>query len=225
MPLVRSKEPFEIETVLARVRQAVSPYPKAGMFELYERGHTSLFAQLAGCMLSIRSLDEVVVPVALKLLDRAPNAKSMLKLSVSEIEEMIASVTFAGQKARWLSMLAQQAQERYGGEIPADPEVLTSFTGIGPKCAHLALGVACQQPFISVDIHVHRICNRWGYVSESTPEKTLKALEAILPKAYWIEINALLVPFGKHICTGKLPQCSTCPLEAMCQQVAVERHR
>jgi endonuclease III len=57
---------------------------------------------------------------------------------------------------------------------------------------------------------------------EKTPEKTMAALQQKLPREYWIDINRLLVPFGKHICTGSLPKCSICPVLAMCQQVGVE---
>ena len=110
----------------------------------------------------------------------------------------------------------------YDGNLPCDSEILLSFPGVGPKCAHLVLGIACGQPSISVDIHVHRVTNRWGYVKASTPEKTMTALEAKLPREHWIDINRLLVPFGKHICTGERPRCSTCPVLDMCQQVGVE---
>ena len=89
----------------------------------------------------------------------------------------------------------------------------------------MALGVACGLPFISVDVHVHRVTNRWGYVAASTPEKTLAELEAKLPKGHWVDINRLLVPFGKHVCTGKAPKCSTCPVLAYCRQVGVTEHR
>lgn len=89
---------------------------------------------------------------------------------------------------------------------------MLDFKGVGVKCAHLTLGIACGQPSISVDVHVHRVINRWGYVQTKTPEKTTVALETELPKKYWTEINSLLVPFGKHICTGKLPHCSNCSL-------------
>lgn len=71
----------------------------------------------------------------------------------------------------------------------------------------------------------HRLTNRWGLVTAKTPEKTLVALEAKLPKEHWVDINRLLVPFGKHICTGNLPKCSTCPVLEMCQQVRVTKHR
>jgi endonuclease-3 len=103
--------------------------------------------------------------------------------------------------------------------------VLLSFHGVGPKCANLTLGIACGLPLIGVDIHVHRVTNRWGYVETATPEKTMAALQEELPPPYWIEINALLVPFGKHVCTGTRPKCSTCPLLAMCRQVGVTSHR
>ena len=118
---------------------------------------------------------------------------------------------------------AASAAAREGGA--AGEEVLLSFRGVGPKCANLALGIACGKPGIAVDIHVHRVVNRWGYVRAEAPEKTMRALVDRLPKSYWIEINSLLVPFGKHICKGTLPRCSTCPVLSMCQQVGVDRHR
>lgn len=116
-------------------------------------------------------------------------------------------------------------ETQFGGVLPGDRDVLLSFAGVGPKCANLVLGVACGTPVISVDIHVHRVTGRWGYVKASTPEKTLLALETTLPQEYWITINRLLVPFGKHICTGNRPRCSICPVLEMCRQVGVEEHR
>jgi endonuclease-3 len=100
-----------------------------------------------------------------------------------------------------------------------------SFHGVGIKCANLVLGIACKQPCVAVDVHVHRVTNRWGYVETRTPEETTQALTAKLPRRFWIEINRLLVPFGKHICTGVLPHCSTCPVLEMCRQVGVKAHR
>ena len=104
-------------------------------------------------------------------------------------------------------------------------EGLTTFRGVGPKIAALTLAVGFGRPAICVDIHVHRIVNRWGYVATTTPEATMAALAAQLPERYWIEINERLVPFGKHICTAARPKCSTCPLLAMCRQVGVVEPR
>jgi endonuclease-3 len=149
----------------------------------------------------------------------------MSKLTYEELDALINLSTFHERKASQILTIARRALEEYNGEIPCDAEILMSFAGVGPKCAHLVLGIACGEPFISVDIHVHRVTNRWGYVRAVTPEKTMAALETKLPRRHWIEINRLLVPFGKHICTGDLPHCSTCPVLEMCQQVGVKAHR
>ena len=218
------KKPFDIRRALKLIDQAILPYKKAAMFELAEDGFNSTFEQLAACMISIRTFDEVTIPVARRLFERARTPEQMVKLSVEEIDALIQQSTFHERKAAQILEMAQRAVNEFDGELPCDEEVLLSFSGVGPKCAHLVLGVACGEPFISVDIHVHRVTNRWGYVSASTPEKTMIALEANLPKRYWVEINRLLVPFGKHICTGSLPRCSTCPVLDICQQVGVKKH-
>ena len=213
--------PFDIDLVIERLRQAVQPYPKAAMFELAAQGYDSLFEQLVACVISIRTYDEVSVPVAQQLFAQARTPAAIAQLSVAAITQLIQQSTFADRKAQQIKAIAQQILTDYDGELPADPAVLSSFNGVGPKCTHLALGVALGHPCISVDIHVHRVTNRWGYVQTKTPEKTMKALEEKLPQRYWVEINRLLVPFGKHICQGSRPKCSTCPLSSMCAQVGV----
>lgn len=214
-----SKQPFEIEQVIARIREAVQEFPKAAMFELYEDGYQSLFEQLISCLISVRTYDEVSLPVSRRLFERARTPEEIAQLSIAEIQTLIQDCTYPEQKAQQIHTIAQQILTEYQGELPADLDVLLKFKGIGVKCAHLALGIACHQPYISVDTHVHRITNRWGYVQTKTPEKTTIALTAKLPKQYWIEINQLLVPFGKHICTGKRPHCATCPVLEWCEQI------
>jgi endonuclease-3 len=195
------------------------------MFELAERGHRSLFEQLVGCIISIRTRDEVSLPVSLELFVKASTPAAVAKLSVDRIDALIRASTFHRGKAETIRAIARRAVDEFDGKLPCDVDVLTSFKGVGPKCANLALGIACGQSRIGVDIHVHRVTNRWGVISASSPEQTMLALERILPKRYWVEINRLLVPFGKHICTGKLPKCSTCPVLEYCRQVGVTAHR
>ena len=219
------KLPFDIDEVMRRIRSAVADVPDAAMFALRDLGYGTLFQQLVACIISIRTTDEVSLPTALALLEQAPTPKDVLALDVKEIDAAIHSATFHGPKAAQIHAIARRAVEEFGGELPADAEVLQSFAGVGPKCANLALGVARNVPRISVDVHVWRVVNRWGYVAASTPEKTEQALERVLPKKYWIEINRLLVPFGKHICTGVRPKCSTCPVLEYCRQVGVTSHR
>lgn len=219
------KRPFDLSAMLKKIEKAVAAYPKAAMFDLYERGYTTLFEQLISCIISIRTLDETTIPVSLRLFEKARTPEALLKLSPAELENLLYGCTFPGQKAYTMLGIAKAAEEQYDGALPADFESLTALKGVGPKCANLALGVSGGLPGISVDVHVHRVVNRWGLVHTSTPEQTMQALEETVPKRKWIDINRLLMPFGKHICTGPLPHCSTCPVLDYCQQAGVTKHR
>jgi endonuclease III len=219
------KKPFDIALAMRRIKTAVKPWPKAAMFELAEEGFNTTFEQLVACIISIRTYDEVSLPVSRKLFERARTPLEISQLTYDQLDTLIRPSTFHERKTTQILEIARQTLDKFEGSLPCDREVLMSFAGVGPKCANLALGIACGEPVISVDVHVHRVTNRWGYVQASTPEKTLLGLEKKLPQPYWIEINRLLVPFGKHICTGSLPHCSTCPVLEMCQQVGVKAHR
>ncbi len=220
------KKRFDIDEVMRRLRLTVKPYTPAAMFQLYDEGFKSVFEILAGCIISIRTLDEVTLTTSRRLFEAARTPAEVAALSPGKIDQLIATCTFHGPKSRTIHAIAAEAATKFGGKVPCDFDVLTSFSGVGPKCANLVLGVACQQPHgVAVDIHVHRVTNRWGYVSALTPEKTMEELEEKLPRKYWIEINKLLVPFGKFICTGRAPKCSTCPVLAYCRQVGVAEHR
>jgi endonuclease-3 len=221
------KRPFRFGVVLRRIRERLqaSKLADAAMFELAERGHRSLFEQLVGCIISIRTRDEVSLPVALRLFEHAATPAAIAKLPVTRIDGLIRASTFHRGKAETIRAIAKRTVDEFGGSLPCDVAVLTSFKGVGAKCANLALGIACGQARIGVDIHVHRVTNRWGVVAARSPEQTMLALEETLPKRYWVEINRLLVPFGKHVCTGKLPKCSTCPVLEYCRQVGVTTHR
>jgi endonuclease-3 len=195
------------------------------MFALAEEGHRSLFEQLVACILSVRTRDEVSLEAARRLFTAAPGPGQVARLDRAKLDRLIRDTAFHRAKAGQILEIARRTVAEHGGRLPCDEAVLHGFRGVGPKCAHLALGIACGERLISVDIHVHRVTNRWGYVSAPTPERTMAELMRKLPRRYWVEINALLVPFGKHICTGRLPKCSTCPVLDMCAQVGVGRHR
>lgn len=219
------KVPFDVDVAFERIEEAIAPFPKAALFQLKEDGFGSVFEQLIACLLSIRTYDEVAYPATKRLFKAARTPAEVVALSVEEIDRLINPCTFHEAKAPQILAIAKRTVEEFGGVLPCSEEVLLSLRGIGPKCAHLTLGIACDEPFIGVDVHVDRVTNRWGYVEAKTPEKTMAALEKKLPTDKWASINRLLVPFGKHICTGQMPRCSTCPVLSMCAQVGVSKHR
>lgn len=220
-----AKRPFDIDEMVRRIRHEVKQFADAAMFDLADQGYATPFHQLAACVISIRTFDEVSLPAAIRLFKVAPTPEKVSNLSVRRIAELIRPATFADTKAQNIRDMAKRVVEEFDGELPCDFDVMTSFRGVGPKCANLTLGIACGATTISVDIHVHRVTNRWGFVQSMTPEGTRESLERVLPRKYWVEINRLLVPFGKHVCTGRLPKCSTCPVLEFCRQIGVTEHR
>lgn len=220
-----NKVHFDVDTVFELLPAAVSPYPKAALFELYDDGFRDPFEILVACIISIRTRDEATIRIARRLLAIARTPRELLALSSSDLVAGLEGVSFAAAKASNIVAIARLCVESYGDRLPCDYAVLTALPGVGPKCANLVLGIACGVARIGVDIHVHRVTNRWGYVQAASPEATLAALERKLPRSYWVAINRLLVPFGKHVCTGSRPHCTSCPIEPMCAQVGVADHR
>jgi endonuclease III len=219
------KLPFDIDAVVRRIRKAVEPFPKAALFELAERGFQTPFQQLVACIISIRTTDEVMLPTAIQLFGHASTPAEVARMTVDQIDALIHACAFHYGKAGQIRDIAERLVAEHGGKLRCDEALMLSFRGVGPKCTNLVMGVACGEPRIGVDIHVHRVTNRWGYVAAPTPDATMAQLQETLPRRYWIEINRLLVPFGKHVCTGRLPRCSTCPVLPWCHQVGVEKHR
>jgi endonuclease III len=217
---VTAKRPFDVDLAMDRVREAVRPFPRAMLFQLYDEGHTSPFEVLVACLISVRTRDETSLLMARQLFAVGRTPAQLAEMDINTIDALIGKCAFHLVKSEQINTMARLVVEEHAGTLPCSFEEMTSFPGIGPKCANLALGIACGQPRIGVDIHVHRITNRWGFLkpSTSTPEATMHALEARLPQKYWVEINALLVPFGKHICTPVAPKCPICPLLDMCEQ-------
>jgi len=218
--------PFDADRAIPLLRAAVHPYPPPALYQLAYAGFTSLFEQLVACIVSVRTFEEVTLPTCRTLFAHARTPAAVSALTVPQIARLIAPCTFHQPKAERIHALARRTVAEFAGVLPCDFGVLTSFAGVGPKCANLAIGIACPTPHgIPVDVHVHRVANRWGIVRTATPQKTMAHLEAILPKRYWMEINRLLVPFGKFVCTANAPRCSTCPLRDMCRQIGVTSSR
>ena len=186
------KAPFDIDLVFRLLRQAVAALPKAAVFELRDRGYGTPFEQLVAALISARTRDETTIPVCLRLFAEARTPGAMAALDEARLVALLHGATFPEPKARDILTLSRRIAA--AGAVPDSVEGLTALRGVGPKIAALTLGVGFGVPAISVDIHVHRIVNRWGYVAAATPERTMRALAAVLPERYWIELNERLVP-------------------------------
>jgi len=183
------------------------------------------FKVLVSCILSLRTQDRTTAEASARLFGLAGCPADMLSLSPEVIEEAIYPVGFYRNKARAILGICSALLERHEGKVPDYMEELLGLPGVGRKTANLVLTIGYGKPGICVDTHVHRITNRWGYVSTRDPEETETALRNKLPKRYWIEINDLLVTFGQNQCRPVSPICSSCPVNSYCDRIGVTKHR
>jgi len=183
------------------------------------------WAVLVSTILSLRTKDDVTRATSKTLLAKAPNPKKMLKLTADEIAKLAYPAGFYRTKAAQLHRIAGILLEKYGGQVPADMDALLALPGVGRKTANLVLTEAFDMDGICVDIHVHRISNRTGWISTGNPEATEMTLRKILPKKYWKRINGLLVFYGQHVCRPVSPFCSRCVIKKYCSRTGVERSR
>ena len=208
-----------------RTLQRLSPTWRAtALAEVAAQWHDP-FRVLIACLLSLRTKDETTGPAAARLFALADTPEAMRWLSPRAIERAIYPVGFYRTKARVLRDVSRDLIARYGGSVPDDIDALLTLKGVGRKTANLVVTQGFHKPGICVDVHVHRISNRWGYVRTKTPEETEMALRRRLPRRYWIGYNDLLVSFGQNICLPVSPHCSRCPIRAGCPRTGVARSR
>ncbi|KAK9675267.1 Helix-hairpin-helix motif [Popillia japonica] len=152
-----------------------------------------------------------------KLREYGCNVENILKISNEKLGELIYPVSFWKRKVQYIKKSTEILNSKYNNDIPNTIEGLCKLPGVGPKMAHLCMQIAWNEVTgIGVDTHVHRISNRVGWVKTKTPEETRKALEKLLPKELWIEVNQLLVGFGQQICQPVKPLCSSCLNNKIC---------
>lgn len=183
------------------------------------------FRLLVACVISLRTKDAVTAAASARLFAVADTPAALAQLEEDRIARHIFPAGFYRTKARQLRAIARRLVADHGGAVPPRREDLLALPGVGRKTANLVLGLGFGIPAICVDTHVHRISNRLGLVATSTPEATEKALEGVLPRKFWIDINDLLVTFGQHICHPTSPRCSLCPLARRCPRLGVSRSR
>ena len=214
----------KIDKVYKILEKEVVDY-KVPVVDLIQIQTKDPFKVLVTTILSARTSDHITVQVAKKLFSIVDGSHDLDRMSVEEIEKLIYPIGFYHSKAKYLKRLPDVVKEQFGGRIPDTVEELVRLPGVGRKTANLVVVVAFGKPAICVDVHVHRIMNRLGYVNTKTTYETEMVLRRKLPIKYWTTINSMLVAFGQNICRPISPKCSICPVKKYCRRNNVTKSR
>ncbi len=180
-------------------------------------GFHNPYLVLIACILSLRTNDKTTYPATLRMLELAKTPQEMMNISEGDLADAIYPFGFDKNKAKQIIELSKTIVEKLNGKVPDTIENLTKFNGVGRKTANLVLAKGFGIPAICVDVHVHRIFNRIGYVITKTPDETEFALREKLPQKYWLDINTLMVTHGQNVCKPTKPKCDECPIREYCE--------
>lgn len=207
---------IDIDKIIQSLTEAKQP--RSEFVELMEN-FKNPYLVLIACILSLRTNDKTTYPATLRMLKLAKTPQEMSNITPEELSKAIYPVGFYENKAKQIIQLSKELVENYNCEVPCDIEELCKFKGVGRKTANLVLAKGFNKPAICVDVHVHRIFNRLGYIKTKTPEETEFALREKLPQKYWIDINTLIVTHGQNICKPQKPNCKDCPIKNYCKKI------
>jgi endonuclease III len=217
------KGDFNIAEVVKELKKAVKGFRTPSVTVIAKKNDP--FAVLISCIISLRTRDEVTEPASARLFALAKSPAELLKLTDSKIEKAIYPAAFFRNKTKSMKEMCEVLVGDYSGKVPDKLEELLKLKGVGRKTANLTLTLGHNKPGICVDIHVHRICNRLGYVKTKSPDETERVLREILPKRFWKGFNDLLVSFGQNLCKPVSPFCTSCSIENCCPKIGVARSR
>lgn len=217
-------DPRDTEKLFKMLRKEAKKWDVPVVSLIAETGRNP-YRVLISCLLSLRTNDQTTAPAVKKLFAVADTPESMLKISINKIETLIYPVGFYRNKAKTLHGVSQDILQKWNGQVPDTIDALMTMKGVGRKTANLVVSQGFQKPAICVDVHVHRISNRLGWVRTQNPEETEFKLREILPLIHWKEINVLFVAFGQAHCRPQSPHCSTCKISEFCQKNGVKQSR
>ncbi len=211
----------EIDTVLQILSKQQGITTMLGrMGEKYEP-----YKVLISTIMSARAKDEVTEVLAENLFKKYPTAEKLAKAKQKDVIEIIRKIGFFNAKSKHIIETAKMLVQKYDGKVPDTMEQLVEFPGVGRKVANCVLVYSFKKDAIPVDIHVHRISNRLGWVKTDMPEDTEQELMKIVPKKHWQIVNDTFVAHGKTICAPISPKCSQCPIYDHCKRKGVTTQR
>ena len=182
-----------------------------------ELNYHNPYTLLVAVMLSAQSTDKGVNRATEKLFKIADTPQKMLNLGEEELKQYIKTIGLFNNKAKNIMQMSRQLLDNFGGEVPADRDVLTTLAGVGRKTANVVMNVWYHQPTLAVDTHVMRIAHRLDFSKGKTPLEVENDLMKVLPEEYVINTNHWLVLFGRYICKAQKPLCEKCSIYAYCR--------
>ena len=210
----------DLPVVVRRLKADFNSH-RAPIMDLVAAQTDDPFRVLVGTILSARTKDACTAGACERLFARAKTPAELDALSEEEISELIFPVGFFRTKAKMLKQLPGVLKEKFGGVLPDTVEALCELPGVGRKTANLVVALGFNKPAICVDVHVHRISNRFGLINTATPFETEMKLREILPKRYWKVWNSYIVAFGQTRCFPRNPKCDGCPVATWCDSRCV----
>jgi len=184
---------------------------------LEQFSHYSKFQMLIATLLSSRTKDTTTIPIVVKMFKKWKLPEDFIGVPSQDLEKELYGIGFYKVKAKNIKKLSEQIIEEFNGKVPASLEGMVTLPGVGRKTANCMLNYAFGVPAVAVDVHVHRISNRLGWIKTSTPEETEFELMKILPKKLWNKVNMLLVDHGQTICSPIKPKCKECRISKYCE--------
>lgn len=187
----------KVKEVYQRLKR-IYPHPRTAL-----QFHNP-FELLVATILSAQCTDKLVNTVTPALFQKYPDASSMAKASVEDIDNLIKKVTFHSNKAKNIKAAAEQIVAKHGGKVPDNMADLDALPGVARKTANVVLGDAFHKSEgIVVDTHVIRAVGRLGLSDQKDPEKIELDLMKIVPKEWWIEFPHLLILYGREFAPAR----------------------
>ena len=210
--------PRVVDRVLRKLAKSIDALelPAVEKISDSQKGHP--FQILNSALLSARTQDATTLAASTRLFAKASTPAAIARLSVRQIEKLIYPVSFYRNKAVFVRDASKIIVQKCGGKVPQTMAELITLPGVGRKTANLVMILAfSSKQNICVDIHVHRISNRLGWVRTRTPEETEQALYQTINKRWWPLINLYLVTWGQNTCRPVYPRCHDCAISRDCQ--------
>ncbi|MBX7147594.1 endonuclease III [bacterium] len=215
----------EIAEILKNLKHSIKKFKVPAVGVIADNAIDKPFEVLVSTVISLRTKDAVTEKASLNLLTKAPTPHKMIRLSEKEIQKLIYPAGFYKTKAKSLLAICKILLQNYEGKVPRSIDDMVKLPGVGRKTANLVATLGFDDYGICVDVHVHRISNRWGYIKTKTADESEMVLRGKLPKKFWKTYNDILVTFGQNICQPVSPKCSLCPVEKYCPKLGVKHQR